>query len=230
MTRIFASWQQDELTIEQQARRELLGFGNGVVSMYVRDVQQRAEALQQPPVDLDALFPSSAAQLIENIHSIMRQAGVAEQELWDKTAEYFQSESLVQIPYLRISTWLFAAIARKARAGQRRPPSRGTITDVTTVAALMPYCDAMYVDNEIAALLSEQPLAAELDYGTRIFSANTRDEFAHYLDEIRNGASHDHIALIESVYGTDWDTPPRCSTSSKTTSARPRRNGFQTAS
>jgi hypothetical protein len=41
---------------------------------------------------------------------------------------------------------LFAAFAREQAAGQRRPASVGMLNDVTTVATVMPACDAIYVD------------------------------------------------------------------------------------
>jgi hypothetical protein len=52
---------------------------------------------------------------------------------------------------------LFAAFARKQASWQRRPAGGGTLNDVTTVATVMPACDAIYVDNEIAMEASFQP-------------------------------------------------------------------------
>jgi hypothetical protein len=44
-------------------------------------------------------------------------------------------------------------MARKAAiGGQARSSNRGTISDVTTVATVLPYFDAMWVDNEVAGL------------------------------------------------------------------------------
>jgi hypothetical protein len=65
----------------------------------------------------------------------------------------------------------------------------------------------MFLDNETAGLLGEEPLRTSLDFGTRIFSWNTRDRFLEYLDEIREAVPGEHVELVETVYGPDWDTP-----------------------
>jgi len=122
------------------------------------------------PFDPEVFMPSNATATVLGIHRRLRQAGVAEEELWQKIAEFFTSPDLDQVPYLRISCMLFAAFARKQASGQRRPAGGGTLNDVTTIATVLPACDAIYVDNEVAAFLNEEPLRTVLNYGTRVFS------------------------------------------------------------
>jgi hypothetical protein len=55
--------------------------------------------------------------------------------------------------------------------------------------------------NEVAALLAEEPLRTQLDFGTAVFSHRTRHEFADYLDEIRAAASDEQVAAVREVYG-----------------------------
>jgi hypothetical protein len=87
------------------------------------------------------------------------------------------------VPSMRMSSLLFTAMARKAPiGGQMRPPNRGTISDVKTVAAVLPYCDAIWVDNEVAGLLGEEPLRTQIDDGTRVFSWNTRPQVSLAVD------------------------------------------------
>jgi hypothetical protein len=102
---------------------------------------------------------------------------------------------------------LFAAFARKAASGQRRPAGGGTLNDVKTVATVMPACDAMFVDNEVAGLLQEEPLRSRIDFGTLVFSQRTKDEFLIYLDQIRASASDDHVAAVREVYGDGYLEP-----------------------
>jgi hypothetical protein len=142
-----------------------------------------------------------------NIHHYLREAGVAEAELWQKTAEFFSSPALDTVPHLRISCLLFAAMARKAAAGQVRPPNRGTLNDVKTVATVLPFCDAIFVDNEIAGLLNEEPVRSRTGFATRVFSSNRRDEFVAYLDELRAAVPDEHVHLVRDVYGDGWLEP-----------------------
>ena len=36
-----------------------------------------------------------------------------------------------------------------------KPPSKGTFTDVNAIASILPYCDALFVDAEMAGYLGE---------------------------------------------------------------------------
>jgi hypothetical protein len=89
----------------------------------------------------------------------MRDGGVPEADLWGRLQTFLETPTLDFVPYLRISTLLWAALARKAAVGgQRRAPTHGMMNDVKTVATVLPYCDAVFVDNELAGLLGEEPL------------------------------------------------------------------------
>jgi hypothetical protein len=89
----------------------------------------------------------------------------------------------------------------------RSPEERDVREQVERCAGAESDCDAMFLDNEMAGLLGEQPLRTSLDFDTRIFSRNTSDRFLEYLDEIREAVRDEHVALVQTVYGPDWDTP-----------------------
>ena len=155
-----------------------------VIRLHLQSGEQRARILAgEEPFDVDALIPSTATTLVLAIHHRPR---IRSRRGGPLAADggVLAVGSLRHIPYMRISSLLFAALARKAAiGGQVRPPNRGTMSDVTTVAAVLPYCDAIWVDNEMAGLLCEEPLRTRIDYGTRVFSWNTRQQFLEYLDE-----------------------------------------------
>jgi hypothetical protein len=65
----------------------------------------------------------------------------------------------------------------------------------------------VYVDNEVAGLLGEEPLRSQLDFGTSVFSQRTRNEFAAYLDGIRASASEEHVGAVREVYGDGYLEP-----------------------
>jgi hypothetical protein len=209
LQRLFERWQgEHELAFDDFRRRELFGFGESLLERHLHALDEQARAFAAGELTLEHLMPSSASLLFEGIHHVMRESGIAEEELWTNTREFLADENLADVPYLNIASHLFAAIARQvAHGGRRRPPGRGWLSDVRTVATVMPYCDALFIDNEVAGFLGDEPLRTQLDYGTRIFAPNRRDDFAAYLDDLRADASDQHLRLVEEVYGADWATP-----------------------
>jgi hypothetical protein len=75
--------------------------------------------------------------------------------------------------------------------------------DINIISTLLPYCDAMFVDNKCRALLRDIPRGYALPYGCKVFSPNTGAEFIQYPTEIRDSVTPDHLKLIEEVYGPD---------------------------
>lgn len=134
-------------------------------------------------------------------------SGFKEKELADKTIEYFTSPSLHTLLFLRISSMIWASVARKAASGMKKLPSQGLSNDVDAISTLLPYCDAMFIDNECRAYFCEGPLRSELKYGTVLFSLKIKEEFLGFLDSIESSMSRAHLQLINEIYGDDWAEP-----------------------
>jgi hypothetical protein len=81
------------------------------------------------------------------------------------------------------------------------------MSDIRIISVLLPYCDAMFIDNECRGLLCEEPLSGALDYGTTLFSTNNKERFLNYLDDIKSRASPEHLDKVKEVYGEDWEKP-----------------------
>lgn len=124
-----------------------------------------------------------------------------------KLVEFFRSDILSKVPFLQISGSMFAVLAMKAAAGQKKPPNRGTATDVNMVGSLLPYCDAMFVDSACASLISDIPREHRLPYPCRVFSPRSGEEFLAYLNGIRDAMPEEHRDLVRSLYGKSWDKP-----------------------
>ena len=85
--------------------------------------------------------------------------------------------------------------------------SKGIMNDVQFISYLLPYCDAMFIDNECRGLLKSFPIKDRIQYGTKVFSQNNKDEFIEYLNEIGNQMSEEHFKKVKEVYGDDWLKP-----------------------
>ena len=209
MAAIHEQWQKTQpFDFDRVYRQELRSFSTTTLEQHVQTVHRQAQILSgEEPYNFDALLPSNSTSLVLNIYHYLREAGIAEVDLWQKMAEFFMSEKLDNVPYLRISCLLFTAMARKAATGQVRPPNRGALNDVKTVATVLPYCSAIFVDNEIAGLLAEEPVRSRIGFPTRVFSPNRRKEFLNYLDGLRAVVSDEHAELAREVYGESWLEP-----------------------
>ena len=75
------------------------------------------------------------------------------------------------------------------------------------ISTLLPYCDAMFIDNECRGYLADGPLCDEIAYDTEAFSFSTKDAFLQYLNEIESSAPEEHLGKVKEVYGPDWGKP-----------------------
>jgi hypothetical protein len=157
---------------------------------------------------MNDLFPASSVKLIMMVRNELINTGTSNENDWPKkTIEYLSSPSLKAISFLKISSMMWAAIARKAASGMKRPPSRGMSNDIETISTLLPYCDAMFIDDECRGYLNEEPLRSELSYGTRLFSQNNKDAFIDYLEGTKASITDEQLNYVRCVYGDDWLRP-----------------------
>jgi len=212
MLRYFEQWQTEKgKSFDDWYRFERRGHAENFLLLF----QERVALMQRvaaghAPFDEEVWNPRLDAEVVPVLMHVAEQAGCAREDALGVVLKFLCSEAAFDAPANDISALLTAAIARKAASGQRRPPSPGMWNDITAIASFLPYCDAMFLDNECAGLLREEPLRAKLaPFGTRIFSSKTGDAFLAYLSSLEEEAGADHVQLIAEVYGEDWSVPYR---------------------
>ena len=131
----------------------------------------------------------------------MKKAEVPDDKTFDAMIEFLRSDSMFAVPFIRINASYWASFAVKVAAGQKTPPNRGAANDAEIVSTLLPYCDAMFLDNHTRSLITDVPKNRQLPYGTRLFSPSSGDQFLAFLDEIINCVPKDHLDLVRDVYG-----------------------------
>ena len=213
LAEVFADWQRDNNSFGEVFKAEKASYGQGLVRLYAEDCRKRAampfRIMRGDMPSLDEVMPSQAENIIMNLESIFRQ----EQQLdnaqaQSKLVEFFRSGLINETPINIIGASMFASLSRKAASGQKKVPNQGTMNDVNIVSALLPYCDAMFMDNPCRALLKDIPRDYALPYPCKVFSPNTGAAFIQYLTEIRDSVSAEHLKLVEQVYGPDPLKPP----------------------
>ena len=154
--------------------------------------------------------PLWLAQLMRWLVGRLKERGVPGETRLEEAERFLYSEAALSAPENHLGALLFAGLARRAASGQKRVPSRGTPNDMRFISAYLPYCDAMFIDNEFAQLLREEPLATAIkDHSPRIFSARTRDDFLDYLADLEEAAGSAHVDLVTRTYGEKWLKPYR---------------------
>jgi hypothetical protein len=203
MEEVFARWQFEKPSFETVFREEARAYGPAIIHAFARHVAAKIEAGEgHVPAGFPFAAAPSAALIIMTIRDALLQAGVAADEAPEKAYEYLLSGNLCFVPFNELSASLYAAIARKAAAGQKKLPTRGLANDIRMVSSLLPYCDAMFLDNECAAYLREAPLNELVaQYETRVFSLSSLAEFMQYLEDLRDAAPPEHLQLVADVYG-----------------------------
>lgn len=197
LAEVWATWREQEMSFDDRAREEAKSYGPVVLKLVVA----HAAAIASMPAGVThELFNNAAALTLLSVQSALRQAGVPEARLGERAAEYLRSGSLSNVPFNRISSLLYAALARRARAGQKGV-TRGMTNDIRMISTLLPYVDAMFIDRECHLLLSEHPVPERMGYSTELFSHRNKDDFIAYLDAIESSATPEHLALVEEVYG-----------------------------
>jgi len=203
---IFVRWQTEaKKTFDDWFEEEALAFGRNHILAYESERKKYQDLKAgRRELTINDCFPSSSVKLILMIQQTLRSAGIRDKDAVMKTVEYLTSPSLKRMPFLKISSMLWAGVARKGASGQKRLPTRGMASDIETISTLLPYCDSMFIDDECRAYLNEEPLRTELDFGTALFSQSNKQEFLDYLDAIEMSMSEKHMTIIQGVYGPHW--------------------------
>lgn len=202
---LFQKWQTEtSKTFPEWYEQEREVWANVLIRDYKRQWTLIIKSvLGIKPADPLEYSPGMGMITFHTLKNILKQKGLKPEELNGKLGEFLSSKEFKDAPFIRIGSMLFAALARKAAAGQKQPPNQGFVTDVSIVSTLLPYCDAMFIDDQFRSYMQEEPLKSQLDFGTLIFSQSNKENFLSYLDQIEQSASPEHMQKVVEVYGED---------------------------
>jgi hypothetical protein len=162
----------------------------------------------EPSLEVLGKFLGSPEEaLCEGLRRIMRFPRTGSERTPEEVASleksFGEANRIAEAPFVKLQTMMFAAIAMLAAGGKKEPPNEGMTTDIETVAHLLPYCDAMFMDNECRSLLLNVPLVLRSPEASRVYSLNCRAEFLEYLRSLRADLTPEHIQALRDVYGED---------------------------
>lgn len=208
---IFAKWQKDKnKDFDYWYKEEKKSEARTLIELYQKNLERLLKmSYGLIPFEPDAVFPGFANKVFYAIKDRLKRKGISEEkDINKKLIEFLYSETFEDAPYIKITSMLYAAMTRRAaHKGRKKPPGRGFLNDVKIISTLLPYCNAMFIDNECRSLLLENPLCDDINYGTKVFSLSNKKEFLDYLNEIKQSASEEHMKAVGEVYGVNWAKP-----------------------
>lgn len=170
-----------------------------IIERSVRSRQTSAELAEQ---DASA-FLEPEMRLLSDLVLLFREAD-GNRDPYERIWHFLHSDELDDVPFLRISSFLFAAMARRA-AGGMKLPAKAPYADIDMISAYLPFCDALFVDREMHSLLKEQPLQRDLKFGAKVFSLQSKSDFLGYLDDVKSRATKEHLQTVQEIYGEPTD-------------------------
>ena len=212
MQQWFERWRTEkDKSFEDWYRLERQGHAINYEHLFKEHLQFMGQVMSgAAAITEDVWNPRLETEIVPALLRVAEEAGYAGTDRLNIAIAFLRSDAGCDAPANDLTALLMASLARKAASGQQRPPSPGMWNDITAISSFLPYCDAMFLDNECAGLLREEPLKGKIAaFGTRIFSSRTREDFIEYLAAMECEAGLDHARLVEEIYGEDWCVPYR---------------------
>ncbi len=143
LSECFKYWQSEkEKPFNYWVEEESRAFGKAIIQGYNNYLQRFMNIkLGLKDSDAEGLLPTSSVSIIHSIQDVFENAGVKDIDIWQKTIEYLTTADFKNVPFIKISAMLYAALARQAANNRKELPSQGMFNDIQFISALLPYCD-----------------------------------------------------------------------------------------
>jgi hypothetical protein len=201
MLPLFERWQTEKPTFEQVLKEELAAFGKARIQASILALQKFFDAKDRN--DIEAIVNISLSSGIWHFMEINRtfdRCGISINDCPRKIFEFWSWSELEKLPSHKISAHIFAVIAARLAAGQKKIPTQGLNNDIRAISTFAPYVDAMFIDIECENLLNDGRLKKAVDYRALIFSKASSQHFFDYLESLEFGLSDDVKCWSEFLY------------------------------
>ncbi len=173
---------EKEVTFEQDYEIEKKYLAEVIIINHEKNVKlMRAIALGiEPPESFIELLNDHLDWMLPMI-SDMKDLR-SESELGSILKQFLTSEAFYRTPYVRIWSYLFAALNQKVRHSNRKA-KRSDYEDIQAISHCLPYCDLMIIDNEFRGILEERDAPIPKQFNTAIVSGKTLEKFFIFSEE-----------------------------------------------
>jgi hypothetical protein len=188
-------------TWEYWRDREAASWGRLIIPIYRRELLRWAGILEgQIEPKPHETEPHHFVVLAHSIADRLEEAGCPPAHKLE-TAFRFLKEATGDTPFRQIAGSFYACAAKKA-ASQVKPPTQGFNNDIDVMSCLLPYCDAMFMDNEMANFWREirGTHTRRLPFKTEVFSLSRKEEFLAYLDQLERAVPDEQRRIASEIY------------------------------
>lgn len=196
-----AHWAQEKPSFATVLKRELNSMESANRGAVLASAKRIEKAIENE--DLVEMFEGAESAIMRQFRALrafFEKRGVAPEASTAEVLKFWGWAGNHHQPQHRISSYLFAGLARRI-ANNQRAPDKGMMNDIRAIATYGPYVDAMFVDRMCENLLREQPLARDLTMKAKFFSMRTGDAFIDYVDQLAAQATDEVRRYAEEAYG-----------------------------
>lgn len=196
-----AHWAQEKPSFATVLKRELNSMQSANRGAVLASAHRMEEAIENG--DMLEMIESAESAIMRQFRALrtfFEKRGVTPEASTAEVLKFWGWAGNHHQPQHRISSYLFAGLARRI-ANNQRAPDKGMMNDIRAIATYGPYVDAMFVDKMCENLLREQPLARDLKMKAKFFSMRTGEAFLAYLDGLAAQATDEVRRYAEEAYG-----------------------------
>jgi hypothetical protein len=122
---------------------------------------------------------------------------------------FLRSQHFAEVPRVQLSARFYSAYKQRLRSAKTPPDPAsmktreklsGFFYDVQHAATYAPYCDAYFTDNAMAKLMKDQRVSVEADFGCKVFSVDSKDDFVAWLEALESQMTPEHAKDLSWAY------------------------------
>ena len=122
---------------------------------------------------------------------------------------FLQSQHFAEVPRVQLSARLFSAYKQRLRLAKTPPDPTskktreklsGFLYDIQHAATYAPYCDGYFTDNAMAKLMKDKRVRVEADFGCKVFSVDSKDDFLAWLEALESQMTPEHAEDLSWAY------------------------------
>jgi hypothetical protein len=199
LLKVLPQWANKARTFEDDMELELSDSARFLVDNYSTKTARLIVG------DFSALIDSPVnASVVEDMWSVVKARRMDPGAI----GAFFKAHHFAEVPSVQLSARLFSAFKQSLRSRTipdstsktAREKLSGFFYDIRHAATYAPYCDGYFTDKAMAKLMKEQRVRVEQDFGCKVFSVESMDDFLGWLEDLKSRMTTEHADDLMWAY------------------------------